>query len=406
MHWVFGHPPHSTSNSRPRRWSRNALGTIVAAACALLATPSATAELGARLEYVAPPGCPDRADFERRVRERLLSESIELKSLEQLVVRVSVEPQKQRASVELQGSDGGRVERAVQGRTCEELVSGVALITALAFGAHTQAKAETEAAAPEAKPEEPAPGAAEAPKPPEVTAAKAPVDAAAGTRSSKLVPLKPPPKSAPRVVPKSQLPSKSAGDGSEDVPEDSGPESIGEARSRRGFSVEAGAGGWLSTWLAPTRMLGGDAFARIGARTGSWSARASALLGAATAEVGDRRADLDLYGGRLEGCPIGARLLSRLSAEACVAAELGALRGSGRAESALREADSQTVFWGAAVLLARARSPLGPLVIEAQAELGIPVSGNEFVFQNPEQSVFKAPDFGAAGRLGIGVPFL
>jgi hypothetical protein len=95
-----------------------------------------------------------------------------------------------------------------------------------------------------------------------------------------------------------------------------------------------------------------------------------------------------------------------LSAEACAAAELGALRGAGQASSALREASEQTVFWGAAVLLARARSPLGPLVIEAQAELGIPVSGNEFVFQNPREEVFRAPDFGAAGRLGIGVPFL
>ncbi len=370
----------------------------VVTACWLLAPRNANAEIGARIEYAAPSGCPDRADFERRVRERLLSESIDPKSLEQLVVRVLVEPHKQRARVELEGGDGARVERAVQGRTCEELVSGVALITALAFGAHEQAKAE---AAAEVKPEQPGPGEPEQPTPPE--SAATPAKAEAETRSKKLIPLKPPPKSRPRVVPKSELPPK--GDPA-DVPEDRGVEATAGERSRRALSAEAGAGGWISSWLAPTRMLGVDAFARLGPKSASWSVRASAAVGSAMAEVGDRRADLRFYGGRLEGCPLGARLLARLSAEACGAAELGALAGAGQAGSALREASEQTVFWGAAVLLARARSGLGPLVIEAQAELGIPISRNEFVFQNPREEVFQAPDVGAAGRLGIGVPFL
>jgi hypothetical protein len=372
----------------------------VVAACWLLAPRDAHAEIGARIEYAAPPGCPDRAEFERQVRERLLSESIDPKSLEQLVVRVLVEPRKQRARVELEGGDGARVERAVQGRTCEELVSGVALITALAFGAHEQAKAE---AAGEVKPEQPAPGELEQPKPGEQSAAQTPAKAEAETRSKKLIPLKPPPKSRPRVVPKSELPPK---DDPGDVPRDQGVEATDGERPRRALSAEAGAGGWLSGWLAPTSMLGVDAFVRLGPTSASWSVRASAAMGSATAEIGDRRADLRFYGGRLEGCLLGARLVARLSAEACGAAELGALAGAGQESSALREASEQTVFWGAAVLLARARSGLGPLVIEAQAELGIPISRNEFVFQNPQEAVFEAPDVGAAGRIGVGVPFL
>jgi hypothetical protein len=334
----------------------------------------------------------------------LLDESSETLPVERraVVVRVNVEPALGNARVEFEHADRARVERAVQGSDCDELVSGVALITALAFGSRATSTAD-------------APASASAPPRPEGSEAAEPVKGAVAPKPAKLVPLAPPPKTrtAPRSrrsanrSPRGPSAARAAGTAPEadELVADEVP--AAEDRAGSGLGFEAGAGGWISSWLSPDRTLGADAFARIGQRATGWSARLSLAYGEGSAQVDDRAADFSFLGGRLEGCPVGLVLSKRIRAEPCLAAELGRLHGSGREDSALRTATETSVFWLAAVLAARVRVPLGRwVIVEAQGELGIPVTSHEFVFHDPEASVFTVPPVGGAGRIGVSVPFL
>jgi hypothetical protein len=362
---------------------------------------SSRAQDEVRFEYEAPPQCPQRAEFRARVRERLLGAGFETSATERppSLVRVRVEPAVRRASVELHDADGSSVTRVVQGDTCDELVAGVALITALAFGAQSNETTPPpgEANPPAAEPEvATAPGVANQPAATQArraqpVSAKNPKNAAASKRPA---PLRAP-----------ANPMRAAGQ----QPADEAATAANPARlgAPRELGWDAGAGGWVSSWLSPTRTLGADLFLRLGGRGAGWSARLSGLYGAATARPDARRADFSFWGGRLEGCPLGVELWSSLHLEACAAAELGSLTGTGREESALREGAEQSVFWAAAVLAARLRAPVTRWVtVEAQAELGLPITSHEFVFEQPDRQVFQVPNVGGAGRIGLAVPFL
>ena len=353
---------------------------------------SASASDELRFEYEAPADCPQQAEFRARVRERLLGASAEKLGT---VVRVRVEPAARRASVELQDADGSRSTRAVQGDTCDELVAGAALITALAFGAHSSA-ATPEEVSPATSP---AAGAAVAPesaaapeaKPPDVISTK-PALRKNGAPAKRVAAPRP----RTSVQPERDQPSDEQSAASAAVP-----------AVPRQLGWDAGAGGWVTSWLSPTRTLGADLFVRLGPRPSGWSARLSGLYGTATAYEDKRRADFSFWGGRLEGCPLSLEPWSRLTLEPCAAVELGSLTGTGREESALLEGAEQSVFWAAVAVVARLRAPLTRwVVLEAQAEFGLPIITHEFVFEQPDRQVFQVPNLGVASRLGLAVPFL
>ncbi|MET0793997.1 MAG: hypothetical protein ABW061_20925, partial [Polyangiaceae bacterium] len=275
-------------------------------ACFLLCG-SASAQEGVHWQYSAPPECPSEQQFRDLVRARLLDEPQASESGpnasngNRVSVEVRLEPSLQRATLLLREPDLTPVERVVHGESCEELASGLALITALAFG-----------------------GARE---PPPATPSTEP-GAVAKADTPAPAPQSPPPPAKPMPTPR--------GEGQR-----------GDASSPRvrapALAVALGAGGWVNTWSAPRGELGTDLFVRVAPQADrSWSLRAAALYGFGAADVGDRRAELRFFGGRAEGCPI-SHARTWLSAEGCLGLELGALRGRGRASSALLVGASDTV---------------------------------------------------------------
>lgn len=386
----------------------------------------ALAEQEVQFEYVAPPGCPSQADFLSRVRARVLGASPEKPPVERrgLVVRVNIDPRRGAAHVEFREPGAVPVVRQVQGDDCEELVSGVALITALAFGSRRseagRASSEEDAGETTAGGETPlgaTPASASA------SASESAVPAEPQTPQTPQTPERPAPMAGPKTTrtvargararsprrvkgaaPSRTKPAKTA----------AGAEALGESAlfderpAPRRVGFDAGTGAWVTSWLSPGRTLGADAFARVGNADSGWAARLSVGYGAgATARVDEREADFSFIGGRLEGCPLGFVFAPAARLEPCLAVELGRLRGAGREDSALRLGADESVFWAAGVVVGRLRTLIArSVVVEVQAELGIPITSHDFVFEDPETEVFSAPSFGGGGRIGVGVPFL
>jgi hypothetical protein len=334
-----------------------------------LASGSAFAQEGVHWQYIAPPECPSEQQFRDLVRARLLADpragnSAADKSADSPVsVEVRLEPSQHRATLLLKERDASPVERVVDGDSCEELVSGLALITALAFGA-----------------------------------AREPTKPTATTEPSQ--PIAPIPTSGrpPPLEPKPAAESTTASHRDQ---------TRSNASTLGPLAIEVGAGGWANTWSAPNGELGLDLFVRMAPQPGrGWSLRAAALYGFRTSYVGDRAADFTFIGGRADGCPLAHSFRPWLSAEACLGLELGALRGRGRDSSALLEEASDTVFSATALITGRIRTHFSErFFLEAQGDLGLPLVRHEFVFEEPTQRIFQIPVIGFSARLGLGVQF-
>jgi hypothetical protein len=333
---------------------------------------SALAQDAVRWSYTAPPGCPSEQEFRAEVGARLLDDSSprELSAGDgaELGVEVRLEPAEHRASLVLREAGSAVVERSVEGDTCAELASGLALITALAFGA---ARAPASAPA-EASPRAAASGASGAGGAP-APQRSAPTPTKPNEASARV----PPPRDSAATMPSRATP----------------------------LGFELGAGGWVNTWTTPGIALGGDLFLRLAPLAPrAWSLRATGVYGVGSASVGDRSASFSLLAGRAEACPLSWG--TTLAGEACVTLELGALGGRGDASSALLAGASRTVFWAGTAAVGRLRKRLGSsLSLEGQAELGVPLTHHDFVFENPTQRIFRTPPAGLGARLGLGVEF-
>jgi hypothetical protein len=332
---------------------------------------SAFAQEGVRWRYSAPPECPSEQEFRAEVRARLLRSPPPSDSAktEQVNVEVRLEPSAGRAVLLLEEPGQPPIERAVEGDSCAELASGLALITALAFGAG-----------------------------PEATSATTPNAAPAAEAEAATPPIAPKPRSHPPT--QESLPAERS------EPKRNGPSSAPPRSLPLG--LEAGLGGWLNTWSSPEVSVGADAFLRLAPRaSGGWSLRVAGLYGFASSSVGDRLAEFTFFGARPEGCPLSQVVPLQLLGEACLAFDLGALTGRGEEGSALLAGTSKTVFWAAAVAVGRLRGKLGQRVsVEAQAELGLPLVRHEFVFEEPRERIFRPPAVGFGARVGLGVQFL
>jgi len=155
-------------------------------------------------------------------------------------------------------------------------------------------------------------------------------------------------------------------------------------------------------------MLGADLFVRLAPKARpSWSVRASGLYGFGSSSVDDRLAEFKFFGGRAEGCPVSRGYArQRLTGEWCLALEMGALRASGQASSALLEGASDTVFAATALVAGRIRVRFGDrFFIEGQGDLGLSLVRHEFVFEEPRERIFRTPAGGFSARLGLGVQF-
>jgi hypothetical protein len=120
-----------------------------------------------QLSYDVPPECPNQAAFEEGVRSRLPAGSEE-KAGEPVIaidVRVTRGADGYRAIVEVPAANGRRATRTVSGKSCENVIRGSALVTALALEARVADEAPSEGASAEPSPVSP-PSPAPPPPPP------------------------------------------------------------------------------------------------------------------------------------------------------------------------------------------------------------------------------------------------
>ncbi|HEX6273451.1 MAG TPA: hypothetical protein VFZ53_10430 [Polyangiaceae bacterium] len=315
-----------------------------------------------RFEYHAPSGCPDETAFVERVLERSLEQRLATggELARTFVVTVAVDERGATARVDFVDADGSKAFRKVRGSTCEEAVSGIALVCALALDGR-------------AVPDDP-------------SAPAAPVDASVAAPPSAPTPPQTPPAQPSNTARAAAQPTRIA--------------------STLAFSVGAGAA--YASHKGPSGAPVVDVFfdARLAAL--GPSARASAWHSWRDSTTsGGREARFRGYGLRLEVCPL-AFGSSVLFAEPCLATDAGVLLASAVESSAVPEPQSSTEPWWDVVAVARIGSVVsGFLLFEGQGELAVPLVAHRYGFGEPpvEPAVFDVPAVGLSARVGMGFRF-
>ena len=266
-------------------------------------------------------------------------------------LKITVESQEGRsvARLEFIDTDSRRVKREVSGEDCAEVVSGIALVTALAI----DARAKKEAAESSPRP---------APSPP-----------------------KPPPEPAPRA---DAVPS---------VGPTSGPK-------RTGIRWDTGLGLLATSAIAPTLLYGLDAFVAAGPRNARWSARLTlAYLEGPRMNVDRGEVRFRFGFARLEGCPVAWDLVSHLAFGPCAAFDAGIVFASGSGER-IADPEDALVFLPIASALVRMQLDLQEfLLFELQGEVGVPLRPYRFVFEKPRALVHDVdpPRWGVGTAVGL-----
>jgi len=329
-------------------------GRAASVLAALLAWVTRTeASEPVRFEYSAPGGCPDHSVFAERVRARVQRGRFAAEGELARVFTISVTSSgaTSTAKVEFVDSNGERVVRAVSGETCDEVVSGIALVTALAIDARAGADEE-----PAAGPE---PEARGAPSEPPLTAKLA----VAPKRAS----AEPPP----------------------------------------ALRWELGVTGSANTWSAPEAAFGAGVFGEVD--LGAFPlrhVRVSLLRATSSAFVGTRKVRFTSSLVRLSACPVALELVDHLALVPCLGADFGALEGEGTMSASLPNPDADTIFLPVGLLFAEIRYDLDDiLVFEGRGELGFPLRRRTFKFDDQDQPVFDLPEMGFGAGVSVGLRF-
>jgi hypothetical protein len=305
-----------------------------------------------RLDYRAPDGCPNEAEFARRLSERLTRARLAAPEefARTLLVELTLDAEGAAGRLDFVSESGESFSRSVRGPSCDEVASGMALVAALAVDAEPTVEPPPETPAP--------PPAPPAPPPPR--------------------PAPPPPRPPPSPPPPP-------------------PEALS------GWFM-SGSGG-LVTWASPGPALalvlgGGYELDELGPHF-----RVEGYMTSGSREDDQRESSFDGYGGRLEGCPIAAGVRRLLRLEPCVATYVGISLAEGMPSDALPTTRTDESFWFSASLVARASAFIGFGWFEAAAEVGVPITRKEYIFERPRENAFTVPAAGFGARLGLNVEF-
>lgn len=348
-------------------WRRPFLGLAVGIAVGLGSADVSAATTPIRVDYEAHDGCPDTAEFLREITGRTPLSRPATSDEEALEIRVRIEPSDGGSQGNLiLGRPGWLRERSVDGATCEEVVSALALITALAIDPHA-----VTAPTPKREPE------------PRPTAATPDL----------LLPL---PLPAPWAPP---LP-----DAARAMPPTSPP-----ARAPRRIPWEVGAFGDVAAEVLPRALFGGGIF--VGAHLPSTSrlegslrlSLALATTGAFAVPPAGVRFTRGLA--RVDGCLFALRPLPRLSIEPCVAIEGGVFQAEGIGSAQVPLTESAVVPWAGATAFPRIDVDLGSAFVEAQGGPVFSLVKRTFVFDNPRVVIHEVPPVTLGVSFGAGIHF-
>jgi hypothetical protein len=340
------------------RWWRFGSGRFArtAVTLTLVLTPGAVnalerAKEAVRFEYGAPAECPAESEFAQRVYQRSSWGRAALSGELARSFRVTLEldANGSRGRVEFVDAEGTPVTRSVRGASCDEVASGIALVTALAIDARTDAAA--------AQPE------------PAVT-------------------LPPPPAAPPAALPVART------------------EPIESARSARARAwLAAGIGGGYVGWLGPGGGVGVDVFVSGALSQGGPALRLSGIHVLSSGSAGPREARFRAWGGRLDACPLTA-VSGVMFFQPCGGLDFGSLQASGVKSAALPEPEDASHGFLDLLLIGRFGVVLERrLLLELRGELSRPLLTHEFGFERPHEVLFRPPFLALGAGAGVGVRF-
>jgi hypothetical protein len=354
--------------------ARRSLVAVALASGVSLSVRKAAADEAVRLDYRAPVECPDAPVFIERVRKRVPSARMAAPDelAREVVVVVSMDEEGFMARLDFVDVHGETITRTLSGKACDEVVSGIALVTALALEVQRELSNRALDSAPPVPPASPGDtmveGATPAPPAPAASETVNPPALPGPERASS-----PPPR--PRLKPPR-------------------------------FLHGTGVGGGNAWFVAPGTPAVFDAVFRLAHTSLTGSLRAGFRGWVSSVTVGGRSADFLGYTGSLEGCPVVWPRVGRVRFEPCVGTTLGVLEGEGDQSDQLAITESSRIFWADVRGIARLRLALTRLVeLEGQGELGVPLRTHRFLFQNPEQTVFEVPRIGLGWRAGVMLHF-
>ncbi len=353
-----------------RGLSRAAFAALtLLSASPVLAQPS---ELAVTLEFASPPTCPDRSLFMHQVELRV-GRVIRWHDGD-VTIRVQVSPQSEEFSGHLWHARSGAAstERELTGQKCEDVVSGLALVAALALdpNASTVPSAELEAAAPSReKALPPASVERQPPTPPSAPTVAPPVAAP---------PAAPPPADAIELPPP--------------------PFALGVVAM---ISADTGP--------APVTLIGlGGRFDAELRPSGIWRPSiAVALQVARSGFIGPASPDarFDWFVVRSAFCPVAPELFPGARLRVCALADVGSMSAEGQGD-AIANPERTDQFWfaaGAGPTLAY--RPAWPWFIELGGGALVPVTRPDYVFADPTIGVHKVPAVVWTAYLGLGLSF-
>ncbi len=323
-------------------------GVLLACALTLFGARARASAEAVHFVYEAAPSCPSEREFVSSVLARTQKAVLVEASQAERIFAIRIKANNAGFSGLLAIHKGAEeTTRDVSGVTCAGVASALALVTALAIDPDSLRSA--------------------APAPPPAVPPPAVV-----------------PAQAPPVIPETR------------------PASIERWQWRSGARAE------LGQFVAPRLPLGAGAFLELGQggeRTSGldvWSVRASMHYAATgTVQRAAGAAHFNWAALRLESCVLRLRLASTASLDACAAVDFGALHGSGEVA---QPAAPLRPWFSVEPLVRLPWFFSGPVFLEAEAALILPLRRETFVFE-PRTVYYEVAPAGPAVAFGLGYGF-
>jgi hypothetical protein len=349
---------------------RSALPSLAAAlaAGALLGVPARADPPPVRVDYHAAEGCPGEEVFLDEIRRRTSLARVAAPGEDALLVRARIVRRGGASSGQLVlGVGRDRITREVQSERCDDVVSALALITALTLDPRAFA-------VPVAPPGPPPPPPLPAPPGP------AP-------------PLPLPAELAPPAILPEPLPVFATFTPAPQAP-----------RSRPWVLGAQVTGAFAVT---PRPLVGGGIFAEraFEGRAGAALRLAVELAGTGGLDAGPAGAWFVRGAARVEGCALAVRPAPWVSLLPCVGAEGGVLHGQGIPSPSVPRVQAATVPWLGGGILPRAAFEVGSVVLVAQGGPMFPLVRRTFAFDGPSYVIYALPAVTWTAALGGGFHF-
>lgn len=321
-------------------------------ACLVLSARAARADeqVPVLLDYAAPPVCPAANRFLAEVAARTSMTRPAQPNERAIKLRVVIKEVAggDKGTLQFESIDGLTSVRQVSAADCEQVVSALALMTALAIDPNASTEPVPKSAPPPPKPAVP---------PPDVT--------------------------TPRAQVREALPPKGTST---------------RWRLQLGTALEALSG------VAPNPLWLLRPSAELGTSSGSrWSAafRLSGAFAHTAVSEPDGAAEYTLLSGRLEGCP-RLRAWRGFELAPCLAVDAGRLQVAG---VGLAPSNSVTPVWLAPGFVGRlAWEIVGVLVVEVSGEVLFPLVRDRF-YVNADTTLYRTPPVSLGATAGLGVRF-